>query len=310
MSRVSPVCLFLFWSFVFTLSPPSHIGDASDEAKLTELLKGSDTVMSFLGGMALMFQGVEEIVVKAAKVLCLSLLFTPPPTSHPPPPPLAFPSLSSQAAGVRRFFPSEYGDGSYDINDPFFGGKMKVRQLAIDAGLEYTSIVSGGFFDFLFGMGSGINAHGHQATLVGDGNGSVYGVDLPDLAKYAVAILRDPESANKTINAFSTSFTYNELVKIFEELSGSKFNVTFETVETAKEIAKSNPDFLVRLIYHIKVMFNTAAEVRQSDVAKYNIKQISVREKAKQILAAPPVQFDVKAASEKYAAALATSGSQ
>jgi len=87
LSRVSPVCLFLFWSFVFTLSPPSHIGDASDEAKLTELLKGSDTVMSFLGGMALMFQGVEEIVVKAAKGLCLSLQFPPPPPSPPPPPP-------------------------------------------------------------------------------------------------------------------------------------------------------------------------------------------------------------------------------
>jgi len=48
-------------------------GDVKGEANLTELLKGSDTVLSVIGGPSL-FDDSQDILVRAAKVRPVSLL--------------------------------------------------------------------------------------------------------------------------------------------------------------------------------------------------------------------------------------------
>ena len=151
--------------------------------------------------------------------------------------------------------------------------------------MEWTYIITGGFYDFLFSLGTNFDPKGHKALIGGDGNARVYGTDVPDIAKYTVAILLDPETKNKKIWAYTEAFTWNEAVKIFEEVSGKKFEVSHQSFEDLKKIAQApDADFITKIITHGKAKITSGEDFPASDVHKYkDIKPVTVKEKAKLI---------------------------
>jgi len=151
--------------------------------------------------------------------------------------------------------------------------------------LEWTYIITGGFYDFLFSLGTGFDPKGHKALIAGDGNARLFGADVADIAKYTVAILLDPETKNKKLFAYTESFTWNEAVKIFEEVSGKKFEVTYESIEDLHKVPQNpDADFHTKILAHIKAKLNNGEDFPASDAHKYkDIKPLSIKEKAKQI---------------------------
>jgi len=232
-----------------------QVEDTKDVATMTELLKGSDTLLSVVGGQAL-FDDTQFKLLEAAKL-----------------------------SGIRRFLPSEY---SYDWNseeDPFFSNKAKLRQELEASGLEYTYIVTGGFYDFLFSKRMGFDYEGGKIQLAGDGNTRVFGTELADVGRFVVYILRDPATRNSKVFAVAADFSYLEAVKIFEEETVRKYDVSYDSLETLKETSLNTElDFMTRIVAHIKMVVFQGAQY-QSSMGKYkDLFPITIREKAREML--------------------------
>jgi len=198
-------------------------GDTSNAASLAEAFKGSDTVVSILGGDGLN-TGQQANIIEAAT-----------------------------AAGVRRVVPSEFGFHLEDPTDFVLGGKIKLREALINSGLEYTFIFTSGFYEFLFGPLTGFNVKEGKLTIPGDGNQPFSTTHTSDIAKFVPEILLDPSSKNRNVHIYGEVITHNQAIKIFEEELGQKFEVTYQSEADLLKIEENqeNP-FSDRIFAHLK----------------------------------------------------------
>jgi hypothetical protein len=114
-------------------------------------------------------------------------------------------SLASQA-GVKRFFPSEYGtDIKYNAssaNEVPHQQKLKVRAALEASGLEYTYVVTGPYASAFLTAGRGLPEIGafdvkaRKAVVVGDGKGAV---SLTTVGEYVSLYLPKPPSPSLSV---------------------------------------------------------------------------------------------------------------
>lgn len=73
----------------------------------------------------------------------------------------------------------------------------------------------------------GINTKDKTGTIVDSGNKPYAATHVSFIGEAVAAILKKPEeTANKYLSIFSFAITQNEVLKIFEEETGSKFQIT------------------------------------------------------------------------------------
>jgi len=179
---------------------------------LVDIFKGQDAVLSFFGGENLTKQNV--LIDAAAK------------------------------AGVKRFFPSEYGSDTRDPHSqelmPIFKDKVAAVKYAESKGLTYTAVVSGPFFDWGLAKNFlGPNLKEKTFQLWDSGNTKFSSTNTSTIGKALAAILTKPElveaTKNEYINIHSHTISQNELLAAVEEVSGEKWKVE---PTNAKEVEK------------------------------------------------------------------------
>ncbi|KAJ4861355.1 nmrA-like family domain-containing protein [Trichoderma breve] len=142
------------------------------------------------------------------------------------------------AAKVRRFMPSEFGVDTRRTEERSLGwilaNKISVTDYLSEVvkknpWFSWTGLAVGLFFDwgiktqFLLG----INAKDKTGTIVDSGNKPYAATHVSFIGEAVAAVLKKPEeTANKYLSIFSFAITQNEVLKIFEEETGSKFQVT------------------------------------------------------------------------------------
>ncbi|CAG8454470.1 5917_t:CDS:2 [Diversispora eburnea] len=102
---------------------------------------------------------------------------------------------AAKEVGVKRFIPSEFGG-------------------------EYTTGLFQEFVEML-----GFDVKNKTATFYVDGNSKIYSTSLADIGKYTVESLKLPEARNATIRVAGSTETFNEILQMFEEATGSKWKV-------------------------------------------------------------------------------------
>ncbi|RHZ64781.1 hypothetical protein Glove_320g120 [Diversispora epigaea] len=171
--------------------------DYTQKGDLVKALKGTDVVISALSPkkMGGDFYSTQLSLLEAAKEV-----------------------------GVKRFIPSEFG-GEYgpDIAHPFIEVKIKFREVLEKSGLEYTNIFNGFFFDCLQYLG--FDLKNKTVQFYADPNSKVQVTSLEDVGKYTVESLKLPEARNATIRVAGSTVTFNEILQMFEEATGSKWKV-------------------------------------------------------------------------------------
>ncbi|KAJ3378780.1 hypothetical protein HDU80_002703 [Chytriomyces hyalinus] len=154
---------------------------------------------------------------------------------------------ASVQAGVKRFFPSEYGI-DLDLHAPsipFVGAKVPIRQLLrsqeIALKLEHTFVENGyfleGFFSPFFNWQ--ISGTSVAVDIAGTGDVPVTVTLQADVARYLAEILRsDPAiSRNKTLKFEGDRFTWNQARELVSNalihVPGVKtsFSTTYTSVE-------------------------------------------------------------------------------
>jgi nucleoside-diphosphate-sugar epimerase len=165
-------------------------------------------------------------------------------------------------AGVRRFYPSEYGmhhiyrkpgdDAGYmhpawDAKNRF--NERAVLHPAVEAGkLEYTLVGCGDFYNqdrevvWCPWMATDPPGGEYVIRYVGDKDAKVDFTNLDDLAEYLVASLERPEtSANRTLSFPSDTISHAEIARLLEKYSGKKVRLEHISEELMHEII-ANPD--------------------------------------------------------------------
>jgi nucleoside-diphosphate-sugar epimerase len=189
-----------------------HAKTDYSEASLLEAFKGQDAVISTISGGGL---ALQKSIVDAAI-----------------------------AAGVKAFFPSEYGvDTSIHSSPevvPFLGAKvealdyLKTQQDKI----SWTAIISGCLFDWGLNIPSfgGFNVPARTVTIYDGGDIPYEATNLDQVGKVIAASLKQPELIkNKYVYVNSFTVTQNEVLMALEKATGEKFTASNSTVEELRQ---------------------------------------------------------------------------
>lgn len=196
------------------------VASYEDEAALTTAFANHDVLLSFVGGLA----GYKVDVHLLAAAI---------------------------AAGVKRFFPSEY---TLDVTNPWarelagdstLGALAKnadiLRDLANEGKIEYTTLVTGGLLDWGLNAGFlGFDVPQCKAVLYDGGKAFATGCTMDFVARAVETLLRMPaaETKNRRVKIAEVRYTGAEILGLFEDVTGKKWSVTESSTAQLTESAR------------------------------------------------------------------------
>lgn len=183
---------------------------------------------------------------------------------------------AAKDAGVERFIPSEFGidpyvaeKGSCDLYD----AKLAVQEQIKETGIGFTPIYTNGFMEFwATGLGElGALSPPNHVKVFGDGHMSAHMTALSDIGQYTAAIVEDPETINKEVLISTTSSTQNEMISLWEDISGKTVEKELVSSDQLDGIinASTTPDTMLTRIFtqlHRSVWFKGEANKERNDV--------------------------------------------
>ncbi|KAG9053869.1 hypothetical protein FS842_006906 [Serendipita sp. 407] len=151
-------------------------------------------------------------------------------------------------AGVKRVIPSEFGNDEIPLTEPLFGNKQVVQKILQEAAsqgkITYTLIRNGPWFDLGFTLALGFDIQARTATLYDNGDRKFHTTTVPSICRAITSLLADSsQSVNKVVHIHDFFITQLDVLKVTEEITGSKFAIT--KVDT-NEMAKSAMEGLSR----------------------------------------------------------------
>lgn len=159
-------------------------------------------------------------------------------------------TLAERSNSIVRFIPSEYGtDVAYNetsATEKTHQKKLKVRahlESSLVQHVKYTYLVTGPFADLYVGCMEGepqlgsFDTQKREATLLGDGNGSVSLTTMADVGRCLVGILKNPAVCdNRAIKVNSFTTTPNEILAEFERQTSCMWNVKYTPLAALRTV--------------------------------------------------------------------------
>jgi uncharacterized protein YbjT (DUF2867 family) len=141
---------------------------------------------------------------------------------------------AAKTAGVRHFVYTS-ATGNIKLDAPLPNAKRAVERHLGASGLSYTILRPGYFMEVWISPALGFDAANAKATIYGDGSKPLSWIAVPDIARFAVASLENPAARNAVIELGGPeALTPLQVVAIFEQIGGCKFEVQFVPVDALK----------------------------------------------------------------------------
>ncbi|KAK4161784.1 isoflavone reductase-like protein IRL [Cladorrhinum sp. PSN259] len=156
------------------------------------------------------------------------------------------------AAGVKRFIPAEFGTNTRPGKGTtgVFGAQLMaektkavdylIQEAAKHPEFSWTGIATGLFFDWgLDKTAFGVNFSKRETTLIDSGDEKVSVSNLGFVGDAVAAVLKhEEETKNKYLEVAEHTITRNQVLKIFEDVTGEKFAVKRITKEELDKIVE------------------------------------------------------------------------
>jgi len=122
--------------------------------------------------------------------------------------------------------------------------KMEIIDTVRETNLEWTEVRNGLFTDFYVApkvksyispLPLVLDIQGNAAGIPGTGNEPLVFTYTFDIAKYVTELVLDSKPWGRVSVIVGDKITWNEFVKISEEVKGTKFQVTYESDESLKQ---------------------------------------------------------------------------
>lgn len=152
---------------------------------------------------------------------------------------------AARAVGIGHFvFVSVSGKMGKDGGNPLIEAKRAVETHLGQSGLTYTILRPTFFMEVWFGPHLGFDFENGNATIYGSGESQSSYISLGDVAEFALQSLANPAARNAILELGGPeALSQLEVVRIFEEIAGRKFELQFVPEEqlAARKAAAGNP---------------------------------------------------------------------
>jgi uncharacterized protein YbjT (DUF2867 family) len=193
---------------------------------------------------------------------------------------------AAKAAGVKRFVFISFREKK-GLDFPLQAAKRATAERLKASGIPWTIIEASVFMEIWLGPHLGFDPANGRARVFGSGDRRVSWISYHDVAALAVAAAEDPAAANRTIEAGGPeALSHNEVVRIFEERSGRKFEVE-RVPEDALEAMRKNARTPVEETFAgLMTWVSEGDEIdMRPTLARYPLRLTAVREYADRVLA-------------------------
>jgi NADH dehydrogenase len=192
---------------------------------------------------------------------------------------------AAQAADVPRFVYTSFS-GQIDFDFPLKGAKRAVEQRLKDSGLVYTILRPSFFMEVWLSPAVGFDVANAKASIYGSGEQTISWISLGDVAQFAVASLENPAARYATLELGGPeALSPQQVVGIFEEVSGRPFEVTFVPEEALQAQQASSTDPMAQSFAGLMRSYARGDPIdMQATLETFPLQLTSVREYARSVL--------------------------
>ncbi|KAF3328856.1 isoflavone reductase-like protein [Carex littledalei] len=147
-----------------------------------------------------------------------------------------------------RFFPSEFGNDvdrghAVEPAKSIFAVKASIRRAIEAEGIPYTYVVGTYFAGYYIPTLGQLAPPTDKVIILGDGNTPAVFVDEEDIGTYTIKAADDPRTLNKILylRPAANTVTKNELVSLYEKITGKKFERIYLTEEEVLKQIRESP---------------------------------------------------------------------
>jgi uncharacterized protein YbjT (DUF2867 family) len=165
---------------------------------------------------------------------------------------------AAKAAGVRRFVLVSFNHQKAPAKCALTEAKDAAEQHLMKSGMEYTILRPSVFMEVWLSPALGFDAAAGTATIYGAGKNPISWISLFDVAAFAAEVVENPSARNEIIEIGGPdALAPLEVVRIFEETTGRKFNVQHVPEEAlqAQRAGATDPmqhSFASLMLYYAK----------------------------------------------------------
>ncbi|KAI8903353.1 hypothetical protein EDD86DRAFT_250446 [Gorgonomyces haynaldii] len=223
--------------------------DLKSEQSVIDALKGTEVLISAIAGDA---GDAEKLVITAAA-----------------------------KAGVKRYYPSEYGvnDLHYkQIEHPIVNKKRAIRDFAVQAGLEVVVVYTGFFAEWALAPVYGFDFEKKTVRVVGDGNQKITFGSLPQLGEAVALSINHPQLAkSEKIQYFPVeliSATFNDVIQAHEKASGFKWTVNHISIADFEKTISGPQDFVSYLLLWQAKGYGNSPNAIKLDIKAHTLQEV------------------------------------
>lgn len=132
---------------------------------------------------------------------------------------------AAREAGVGHFIFVSLSS-NLDIDCPLARAKWAVEEHLRQSGLGFTILRPAAFMEIWLSPAVGFDFPNAKARVLGSGEGKISFISFADVAQFAALAVDHPKARNSTIELGGPeALRYSEIIAIFEELTGRKFEI-------------------------------------------------------------------------------------
>lgn len=198
---------------------------------------------------------------------------------------------AAKLAGVKQFIFISYRNNP-QVQYPLTQVKRKVEDHLKNSGLNYTIIQAGYFMEVWLSAALGFDYQNKNVRIYGDGNNKLSWISFKDVAKFVVASINNQKVENKIVEVGGPeTLSPLEVIKNFEEATGSLFSVEKVDEEILRAQMEDSPDPLMQSFNGLMLQCAKGDVIYMNETKKMiPDKLLSVRDYAEMVLNAVKVE--------------------
>lgn len=192
---------------------------------------------------------------------------------------------AAQESGVSQFIYVSYS-GQIGTDDPLTLAKRGVEDRLRESGLTYTILRPSYFIEAWLSPVFGFDAAQAKATIYGAGENKLSWISLGDVAAFAVESLTNPAARNAVLELGGPdAFSPLEVVRMFEELSGKKFEVQHVPEEALAAQQANATDSLQRTFAALMLAYAKGDVIpMEATLQRFPLALTSIRDYAQRVI--------------------------
>ena len=184
---------------------------------------------------------------------------------------------AARKSGIRHFVFVSFS-GNIEEPSPLRDAKRSVEKHLRESGLGYTILRPSFFMEVWLSPAVGFDFAKGSVTVYGDGTAGISWMSYRDVAEFAVQAVEKPAARNRVLELGGPDqLSPLDVVRIFERLTGRKYQITHISNETLRQQFASAPDAMQKTFAALFLSYAAGDRVSMSEMlAEFPLQLTSV----------------------------------